>query len=501
MSLTHATPLEVAQAAQAGSRTLAVLSTDQRNQALTAMHGALAARRADVLAANARDLEAARRAVADGRLSESLVKRLDLGRGSKYDDMLHGILQVRALADPSRSRGCRCARARPVLTLRLAVNRTTEHTLLADDLHLRRVTCPIGTLLVIFEARPEVIANIAALALKSGNGAILKGGKESAHSFAVMATAIADALAATAVPAASLQLVATHDVVDALLRLDQYIDLVVPRGSNALVAHVKRTSTVPVLGHADGICCIYVRADCAADMAAHVLVDAKTAYPAACNAVEQVLVDADALDTVFAFAADALLAHGVTLRCDEPALAALSRKLDPHSAALLQAAAPDDFATEFLDLTLAVKTIAGDGSAAGALDAAIAHINAHSSHHTDAILTADGGAAERFQHAVASASVFWNASTRFADGQRFGLGAEVGISTARVHARGPVGLDGLTTYKWLLEGAGQAAADYGDGGLRAWKHTRFAVDPWTCRDADERVALTAFRAQREQQQQ
>ncbi|KAF2203918.1 gamma-glutamyl phosphate reductase GPR [Delitschia confertaspora ATCC 74209] len=480
MSLTNATPLEVAQAARLGSRKLAVLSTKERNAALTAIHKALAEGKDEVLAANVKDLEAAEKAAADGKLSQSLVKRLDLGKKGKYEDMLQGILDVRDLEDP--------------------INKITARTLLDTDLTLERVTCPIGVLLIIFEARPEVIANISALALKSGNAAILKGGKESVFSFQAISRIISRALSTTAVPSDCLQLVETHDVIKDLLMLDQYIDLCIPRGGNKLVRTVKDNTAIPVLGHADGICCIYLRADCAVDMAVKVIVDAKCSYPAGCNAVEQLLVDEDALSTVLPAVATALLEKGVTLCCDEPSLSALKGKLDQHSIPLLQEATEEDYSTEFLDLKLAIKTIRPTPSSTSPntelspLETAITHINTHSSHHTDCILTTSASTAEAFIAGVDSSSVYWNTSTRMADGQRYGFGTEVGISTNKIHSRGPVGLDGLTIYKWVIRGNGQVSAEYGAGG-KQWKHEKLAVgdEEWTARNEEEREALRKFR--------
>tara|TARA_R110002003_G_scaffold189_3_gene14725 strand:+ start:12115 stop:13545 length:1431 start_codon:yes stop_codon:yes gene_type:complete len=447
MSLTNATPLEVAQAARLGSRKLAVLSTEERNAALTAIHDALAAGKDEVLAANAHDLDAANKAAAGGTLSASLVKRLDLGKPGKYEDMLQGILDVRALQDP--------------------INKTTAKTLLDDNLTLSRITCPIGVLLIIFEARPEVIANISALAIKSGNAAILKGGRESSASFAAIAAIISRALTNTVVPSDCLQLVQTHHVIADLLKLDTYIDLCIPRGGNKLVRYVKDTTTIPVLGHADGICSTYLCADYPADKATKIIVDAKCSYPAGCNATEQLLVDSAALSTTLPVVAEALLEKGVSLRCDPDSLSALKSSLDPHSAALLQAAGPEDFDTEFLDYILAIKSVPS-------LSSAITHINTHSSHHTDAILTLDPSTAQTFLAAIDSSSVYWNTSTRMADGQRYGFGTEVGISTNKIHSRGPVGLEGLTIYKWVLVGDAQISAEYGAGG-RSWKHTRLVV--------------------------
>ncbi|KAF1939866.1 gamma-glutamyl phosphate reductase GPR [Clathrospora elynae] len=472
MSLTNATPLEVAQAARLGSRKLAVLSTSERNAALTAIHAALAAGKHSVLAANAQDLEAANKAAAGGTLSSSLVKRLDLGKAGKYEDMLQGILDVRDLDDP--------------------INKTTAKTLLDDDLVLSRVTCPIGVLLIIFEARPEVIANISALAIKSGNAAILKGGRESSGSFAAIAGIISKALETTAVPSGCLQLVQTHDAIADLLKQDTYIDLCIPRGGNKLVRYVKDTTTIPVLGHADGICSTYLCADYPADKATKIIFDAKTSYPAGCNSLEQLLVEESALNSTLPTVAEALLRKGVSLRCDPSSLSALKGKLDPRSAALVQEAGPEDFDTEFLDLILAIKTVAN-------VEDAIEHINAHSSHHTDAILSTSESTAKTFLAAVDSSSVYWNTSTRMADGQRYGFGTEVGISTNKIHSRGPVGLEGLTIYKWVIIGDAHVSADYGAGG-KQWKHQHLSVgeEESVARNAEEREVLRKFRASRGQ---
>jgi glutamate-5-semialdehyde dehydrogenase len=464
MSLTNATPLEVAQAARLGSRQLAVLSTEERNGALVAIHDALAQGKEEVLAANAKDLESANKAAEGGTLSASLVKRLDLGKPGKYEDMLQGILDVKELEDP--------------------INKTTAQTLLDDDLKLSRITCPIGVLLIIFEARPEVIANISALAIKSGNAAILKGGRESSNSFAAIASIISKALESSAVPSACLQLVQTHDVIADLLKLDTYIDLCIPRGGNKLVRYVKDNTTIPVLGHADGICSTYLCSDYPSDKATKIIIDAKTSYPAGCNSTEQLLVDTSALTTTLPVVAQALLQKGVSLRCDPPSLAALQKALDAHSSTLLQEAGPIDYDTEFLDYILAIKTVSS-------VSDAITHINTHSSHHTDAILTLDNTTAQKFLAAVDSSSVYWNTSTRMADGQRYGFGTEVGISTNKIHSRGPVGLEGLTIYKWVLVGDAQVSAEYGAGGKK-WKHEVLG-DEGVARNDEEKELLRKFR--------
>ncbi|KAL0467141.1 gamma-glutamyl phosphate reductase [Neurospora intermedia] len=446
MSLTNASPADAARAAKSASHVLATLSAEARNDALTAIHAGLTAARDEILAANARDLELARQAAADGKLSASLVSRLDLGKTGKWEDMLKGILDVRDLEDP--------------------VGRVTLRTKLDDGLELERVTCPIGVLLIIFEARPEVIANIAALAVKSGNAAILKGGKESTESFVAISTAISNALSQTQVPNDAIQLVTTRESIPQLLALDRDIDLVIPRGSNELVRYIKENTKIPVLGHADGLCSIYLTASADAKLAADVVVDAKTSYPAACNSVETLLVQESALTTVFPAVASALAAKGVELRCDATSkAAALSSEITTN----IKDATPEDYDTEFLSLTLAVKTVPD-------LSAAIAHINTHGSHHTEAILTADQAEAERFMSAVDASGAYWNASTRFADGMRYGFGTEVGISTNKIHSRGPVGLEGLMIYKYKIRGQGHVSAVYGEGeGKKRFKHERLAI--------------------------
>ncbi|CAF9909678.1 MAG: hypothetical protein GOMPHAMPRED_006838 [Gomphillus americanus] len=456
MSVTDASPVEIATAASISARKIAILPVDARNHALTVIHQALSDAKQEILLANARDLDLATISAEEGTLSQSVLKRLDLGRKGKWEDMLKGILDVRGLDDP--------------------VGQITLKTKLDDGLELERVTAPIGVLLIIFEARPEVIANIASLAIKSGNAAILKGGKESTESFVAISNVISEALKQTEVPNASIQLVKTRDVIPQLLALDKYVDLVIPRGSNELVLYVKNNTKIPVLGHADGLCSIYIHEDADKDLAVKVLMDAKVEYPAACNAVETLLVHESVLTTILPSVAQALLEKGVSLRCDTESKAALSFCLDKTSATILQDATESDYDTEFLDLILAIKTIPGSTSSDAAVDFAAAHINAHSSKHTDAILTSNKDLARRFQNAVDSACVFWNTSTRMADGMRFGFGTEVGISTNKIHSRGPVGLEGLMIYKYYINGSGQTADDYHGGpGGKQWKHEKMAL--------------------------
>lgn len=293
------------------------------------------------------------------------------------------------------------------------------------------------------------------------------GGKESTESFVAISKVISSALDKTDVPNGAIQLVTTRDAIAQLLAQDRSIDLVIPRGSNELVRYIKESTKIPVLGHADGLCAIYLTETADPRKAVTAIVDAKTSYPAACNSVETLLVQESALNTSFPGVAAALTAKGVVLRCDPASKAAL---LATPAASGIQDATEEDFHTEFLSLVLAVKTVS-------TLDQAIAHINTHGSHHTDAILTADAADAEKFMNQVDSAGVYWNSSTRVADGMRYGFGTEVGISTNKIHARGPVGLEGLTIYKYKVRGDYQATAEYGDGeGKKPWKHEKLSIE-------------------------
>jgi len=401
---------------------------------------------------------------------------------SKIGSLLRGLDDVIAMPEP--------------------LGRVTLARELSPGLVLHRVACPIGVLCIIFEARPEAVVQIASLALKSGNAVILKGGKEAAHSNAALVAVIRAALERSdggrRVPVDAVQLVSTRDEVADLLRLDEYIDvsrarqcvgcarrlgaqpctrctharahhhpplpsqLVIPRGSNQLVRDIKAATRIPVLGHADGVCAVYVDATADAAVAAHIAVDSKTQYPAACNAAETLLVQRAAIETVYPRVASALLRAGVTLHCDAATVAVARAARDgvaqhapaPAAVGAVVDAVEGDFRREWLSLHMSVAAV--DDAAAAA-----AWVNAHGSHHTDVIVTADAAAAAVFTSAVDSAGVFHNASTRFADGFRYGFGAEVGISTSRVHARGPVGLEGLLTYKYKLAGGGHVVAQFG----------------------------------------
>lgn len=301
---------------------------------------------------------------------------------------------------------------------------------------------------------------------------MIKGGKESTASFHAISTTISSALANTAVPNAAIQLVTARDVIASLLECDKHVDLVIPRGSNELVSYIKSNTRIPVLGHADGLCSIYLHYDTDLESSVRILLDSKLGYPAACNSVETLLVHEAALRTHLPDIASALLEQGCSLRCDSTSKAALQSSLTAEKAALLQDAVDADYDTEFLSPILAIKTVVPPANASDdiALSLVIAHINSHSSHHTDAILTSSSSLAAKFKASVGSACVFVNTSTRMADGMRFGFGTEVGISTNKIHARGPVGLEGLCIYKYVITGRGQTAGDYGGVDGKKWKH-------------------------------
>lgn len=424
----------LARASRAAAQAAAGSSGATRDAALRGVRASLVAHKDAILAANAEDLAAA----AASQLPASTCKRLDL-QGAKFEGLLEGLEQVERLPDP--------------------LGAVSLARRLDDGLDLFRVSCPIGVLCVIFESRPDAAVQIASLAIKTGNAVILKGGKEAAASNRALIDAIAAALAPAGLPPALVQLVSSRDEVHALLGLSQYIDLVIPRGSNALVKSIMESTRIPVMGHADGICAVYLDAAASPARAAAVVADAKAQYPGVCNAAETLLVHAEVLHSVLPGVGAALAAAGVSCRADErcaPVLAAAGCAVSP--------AVEADWGTEFLDLRMAVKCVDD-------LDAAIAHINEHGSHHTDAIVTEDAAAAEAFFARVDSAGVFHNASTRFADGFRYGFGTEVGVSTHRIHARGPVGVEGLLIYKYRLYGAGHCVAAYGSGaGQRPFLH-------------------------------
>ena len=419
--------LERAAAVRRAATGLAQTSDAERRAALQAMADALVADAEAILAANRADLEAA---AADG-LAAPLVARLKLD-AAKLKGAIDGVRQVAALEDP--------------------LGRRQLHTELDSGLVLERLSVPLGVVGVIFEARPDALMQIASLAIRSGNGALLKGGREASRSCAAIHSALRRGLAASAVAPAALELLTSRQESLALLKLDGLVDLIIPRGSNQLVRFIQDNTRIPVLGHADGICHLYVDAAVDQELALRVALDSKTQYPAACNAIETLLVHRAVAPAYLAHAVSAFAAAGVELRGD-PAACDLG---------VPQAADEDDWATEYSDLILSVRVVDD-------LEQALEHIRRHGSRHTDAICTTDPLAADRFLAAVDSAGVYLNCSTRFADGFRYGFGAEVGISTQTLPPRGPVGLEGLVTYRYRLRGQGHIAADYASG-RRAFIH-------------------------------
>lgn len=401
----------IAKSAKKAALEIADLSADIKNKALLAIANNIEKNKTEIFAANKKDLTEAEGLVAKGELSKSTFNRLKLDE-NKMRDMLQGIRDVAALEDP--------------------VNKKLFVRELDEGLTLYKVSCPIGVLGIIFEARPDVIAQISSLAIKSANAVILKGGKESINTNKAILGIINETLDnIEGFPKNVLQQVFTRDDVAEMLKCDKYINLIIPRGGNKLVKFIKENTKIPVLGHADGICHIFTDETADLDLAIKVVIDAKTQYPSACNSVETLLIHENFPET-------------------EKLLAAL------QLAEIKLVDNPDSWAFEHGDTTLAFKKVKN-------LDEAINHINTYGSGHTDSIITKNLENAEKFMNKVDSAGVYFNTSTRFADGFRYGFGAEVGISTNKTHARGPVGLEGLTIYKYKLIGNGHIVKDYVDG--------------------------------------
>ena len=403
--------IQIAKNAKNASLKIADLSTETKNKALLKIADKIEEAKDEIFEANKIDLELAQKLVDDGKLLKSTFNRLVFSE-SKMRDMVAGIRDVAKLDDP--------------------INKKLLVRELDSDLTLYKVSCPIGVLGIIFEARPDVIAQISSLAIKSTNAVILKGGKESINTNKKILSVINSALEEVdGFPENVVQQIFTHDEVNEMLKCDKYINLIIPRGSNKLVRFIKDNTRIPVLGHADGICHIFVDETADLDMAIKVVTDAKTQYPSACNAVETLLI------------------HENFTQKDE-LLAAL------QLSEIQLIAEPESWAHEYGDKILAFKSVKN-------IDEAIEHINTYGSGHTDSIITKNIENAEKFMNKVDSAGVYFNASTRFADGFRYGFGAEVGISTNKTHARGPVGLEGLTIYKYKLVGNGNIVGDYVSG--------------------------------------
>jgi glutamate-5-semialdehyde dehydrogenase len=424
----------MAQAAREASRQLATTPSDLRSGVLRRLARELGQRTPEVLAANAEDVHAAA-----GLIDPSALERLKLD-AAKLDAMATGVRAVADLPDP--------------------LHRVSLRRELDAGLELTRVSCPLGVLCVVFESRPDALIQISALALKSGNAVLLKGGSEACHSNAALLAAVQAALGDAGLPEAAVQGLPDRAAVAALLQRPDLVDLVIPRGSRELVLSLQAATRIPVLGHADGVCHMFLDEAADTTMAEALVRDAKLQYPSACNAVETVLIHRGAAARLLPVLVADLAPRGVELRgC------ALCLALAPTIAAATEA----DWDAEYGVPILALKVVED-------LDAALAHIRAHGSGHTEAIVTENAAAAARFLAEVDAAGVFHNASTRFADGFRYGFGAEVGISTGRIHARGPVGLEGLLSYRYLLRGSGQRVEDYAGPAARPFTHRDLIPD-------------------------
>jgi len=428
-------------AARRASLKLANISTEAKNKALLKIASVISEHKKTLLKANAEDVEDAERLLAQGKLSKAFVQRLKLS-DHKLQDVVEMVRSVARLEDP--------------------VGKTLYAMELDRGLELYKVSCPIGVIGAIFEARPDVLPQLSALCLKSGNAVILKGGKEAKRSNEAFFELIHGAAGRTGIPHGWIQLIEARREVRELLKLDEHIDLLVPRGSKEFVKYIQANTRIPVLGHAEGVCHIYVDSKADLKQAIDICYDAKVQYPAVCNAVETLLVHRAAAGYFLPRIAGRYQEAGVEIRGCERARKILRG---------IKKATKKDWRTEYLDLIISIKIV-------DSVEEAVDHINTYGSKHTDAIITRDRGSALRFLTGVDSSSVMLNASTRFSDGYRYGLGAEVGISTGKIHARGPVGLSGLTTAKYILVGHGHIVAEY--LGPRAKRFTHKAIKRAWC---------------------
>lgn len=419
---------ETAKKAKEASIRLAALGSDVKDRAIEEIARALMLNEKNIVSANGADLKRAKK----DNLAAPLLKRLRFDEG-KIQEACDGLRSLMDLPDP--------------------VGVTLSAMEMDEGLELYKVTCPIGVIGVIFESRPDALVQISSLCLKSGNAVLLKGGSEAAETNRVLADIIKTASVQAGIPGGWISLLETRADVAEMLGMDDHIDLIIPRGSNAFVRHIMENTNIPVLGHADGICHVYIDSKADLDMAVRITVDSKTQYVAVCNAAETILVHRDIAEAFLPRMKEALEAKGVEIRgCEN------SRKV-----IAVKQATEEDWRTEYLDLIVSVKVVES-------LDEATDHINRYGSGHTDVIVTGERARGIRFMDTVDSADVFLNCSTRFSDGFRYGLGAEVGISTSKIHARGPVGLEGLVIYKWRLMGNGHIVADYAGEGARAYTH-------------------------------
>ncbi|MEO0646375.1 MAG: glutamate-5-semialdehyde dehydrogenase [Cyanobacteria bacterium J06650_10] len=419
----------IAQQTQQAARQLAGLTSDQKNAIIESVAQSLEASAEEITAANQQDLDAA----LTGNLAKPLYGRLKLD-SVKLKGAIKGVRSVAQLPDPT--------------------GEITLHRELDDGLTLKRIGVPLGVLGIIFESRPDAVMQISTLALKSGNGVILKGGREAIRSCTALVKAIRQGIANAGANPNAVQLLTTREETNALLALDKYVDLIIPRGSNQFVQYVQANTRIPVLGHADGICHLYIDSAADIEQASAIAVDAKVGYPSACNAIETLLVNQEIAEKALPVLAKALQAENVELRGDDETQKILQN---------IKAATEEDWSTEYSDLILAIRIV--DSTAA-----AIDHINTYGSRHTESICTTNQTTADTFMSQVDAAGVYHNCSTRFADGFRYGFGAEVGISTQKMPPRGPVGLEGLVTYKYQLAGNGHIVATYSGADAKAFTH-------------------------------
>jgi glutamate-5-semialdehyde dehydrogenase len=431
----------VAEASKRASRTLASSSSERRTESIRVAAELIEQNRSSLLDANAQDLGDARRLLDAGDINAPTFERLRLN-DKKIAEMTRSMLAVAELPDP--------------------IGRALQRTELDDNLVLEKIRCPLGVLAVIFEARPDAVTQISALALKSANATILKAGREVERTASALVAIIRQALRTTGLPEDSVAIVTGREAVLQLLGMSDLIDMVIPRGSKHLVEFVQTNTRIPILGHAEGVCHIYVDAAADPDMALAIIDDSKTDYPAACNAAETVLVHRQIAGSFLPRLAERLLSRHVALRGCEKTRAVLAGQP-------IEAVGDHEWHTEYSGLVLAVRVVES-------INDAIRHIHAYGSSHTESIVTQDADAAERFLADVDAAGVFHNASTRFADGYRYGFGAEVGVSTSKLHARGPVGMEGLTSYKYLLRGTGQLARNYQGLDAKQLKHKPLRTD-------------------------
>jgi len=411
---------ETCRQVKSASIKLAAQNSEAKNKALLKIAEALHAAKEEIFSANQEDLRRSQ----EEKLAFPLIKRLKFDE-AKLNDVIDGIHSLVGLDDP--------------------VGKTMLATEMDEGLELYKVTCPIGAIGIIFESRPDALVQISTLCLKSGNGVLLKGGSEARETNRVLSRIIISASEASGMPEGWCALLETRSDINELLKQDKFVDLIIPRGSNEFVRYIMDHTNIPVMGHADGICHCYIDTSADMDMALRIAVDSKTQYVAVCNAMETLLVHQDAARSFLPMLKNAADERNVEL-------AGCSKTL---SIIPVSPASEEDWKTEYLDYKLSVKVVRD-------LDEAIDHINTYGSRHTDAIVTTDRERAARFMALVDSGNVFWNCSTRFSDGFKYGFGAEVGISTGKLHARGPVGLDGLVIYKYALIGNGQIAADYAE---------------------------------------